>query len=95
MLCGCHSLETRLLLPQLKELASFWNFSFVHHVTSQTGNPGWGESVVRGRIVEDNVIQAISKKQPDLCRVLVCGPEAFCKDMKLIVEKIGAKYYCF
>ncbi|XP_059479048.1 NADH-cytochrome b5 reductase-like isoform X2 [Neocloeon triangulifer] len=91
--CGCPTLKSRLLLSKLKEFAAFWNFSFTHFVTSDEGEPDWGEKVVRRRIEEIDIQNAIENATK--CRVLICGPDSFCDDMKNFVTKVGANFYCF
>ncbi|XP_065352112.1 NADH-cytochrome b5 reductase-like [Cloeon dipterum] len=94
LLCGSHTLEDRLLMDTLNELKAFWNFVYTHYVTSNDGEAGWGEKVVRGRIQETdilNVISASSKKS----KVLICGSDSFCDDMKETVRKTGADFHCF
>ncbi|KAF4528265.1 hypothetical protein B566_EDAN014155 [Ephemera danica] len=95
MLCGSHTLKTRLLLKELKELAGFWNFSFTHCVPSLDGSPSWGESVVRSHISEASVVEALQPIKVNECKFLICGPEAFNMDMKKVANKIGVPYYCF
>jgi len=93
LLCGCSTLDNRLLLNELKELAAFWNFSFVHFVTSNEGETNWGEKVERRRIQESDIRQALAR--PDKSFVLICGNDSFCSDMKNFVSSLGAPFYCF
>lgn len=93
LLCGCSNLENRYLLKELKDLASFWNFSFVHFVNSQEGEIQWGEKVERRHILEADVKNALPVPQKSF--VLICGTDKFCDDMKKIVKDVGASFYCF
>jgi ferredoxin-NADP reductase len=93
LLCGCSNLENRYLLEELKDLAAFWNFSFVHFVNSPDGEIKWGEKVERRRILEADVKNALPV--PLKSFVLICGTDKFCDSMKNIVQEVGAPFYCF
>lgn len=93
LLCGCSNLENRHLLEELKDLAAFWNFSFVHFVNSSDGEVKWGEKVERRQILEADVKNALLV--PKKSFVLICGTDQFCDSMKNIVQELGAPFYCF
>lgn len=93
LLCGCSNLENRYLLEELKGLAAFWNFSFIHFVNSPEGQTKWGEKVERRRILEADVKNALPVPQKSF--VLICGTDKFCDSMKNIVQEVGAPFYCF
>ncbi|XP_075222456.1 NADH-cytochrome b5 reductase-like isoform X2 [Lycorma delicatula] len=91
LLYGCRKIDDVLLRDELRDMASYWNFSAEIYLSSDENNivAKFGEHFKLSRIDEAVVFKELDSVKKDSCLILICGTTEFSDAMLSIVLKYG------